>query len=111
MNFVTNYFHELPIDVQQLIYHMIITDTHNAIIRDIVANIRHYVSFSNPCMSFVKWVHMDKLTRYSHFKATATLIITTGSSTTDQYNNMFDVHNGPHYACLFHSTRTKGGSS
>ena len=104
MNFVTNYFHELPIDVQQLIHHIIITDTHNAIIRDILANIRHDVSVSNPYVSFVKWVHMDKLTRYSHFKATATLIITTGSSTADQYNNMLAVHNGRHDPSLFHST-------
>lgn len=72
---VRNRFHDLPIDLVEVIRRMAARSLHDAVMRDLLDNVGYFPSSCNPEMSFVRLCHLNKITRYSYFKLTATLMI------------------------------------
>lgn len=72
---VRNHFHDLPDDLVDTIHNMVVRSQHGTVTRELLENVGHFSSSCNPEMSFVRLGHLDKTTRYSYFKPTATLMI------------------------------------
>ena len=55
---------------------------------DIISNVRHGMSLSNPEISFLFWNHIHKHVKYSYFKPTRTLIIQAKHNDPTNKNNV-----------------------